>query len=61
MKGCFVCVMLYVKLGGCDVVCEGVCDGMDGAVNGGEVSGKVELLILSCWGVLIYHGCMNGH
>ena len=56
-----VWVMLCAQFCVCDTVCEGVCDGMDGAVRGGEDSGKVELLILSCWGVLIYHGCMNGH
>ena len=41
MKGCFVFVMLCVKLGVCDVVCEGVCDGVDGGVSGAEGSGKV--------------------
>ena len=41
-----------------EVVCGGLgdvvwCDGVDGGVSGGEDSDKVELLILSCWGVLL--------
>ena len=40
----------------CDIVskamCDVVCDCVDGSMGGGEGSGKVKWLILSCFGVL---------
>ena len=40
----------------CDVVCDGVFDVVCDVVGGAEGGGKVEWLILGCWGVLVTDG-----